>query len=70
MATITQRIRREPALVSGLVTAVLALVVAFGVDLSQEQTGAILAVVAAVMALVTRAQVTPTDGPRDPNLRA
>lgn len=70
MATITQRIRREPALVSGLVTAVLALVVAFGVDLSQEQTGAILAVVAAVMALVTRAQVTPAPTPHDDRMRA
>lgn len=52
-------IRREPALAAGLVQAVLALLVTFGVDLSQEQVGAILAVTAAVLALVVRAQVSP-----------
>jgi hypothetical protein len=53
---------REPALIAGLVQAVLALLISFGVDLSQEQTGAILAVTAAVLALVVRARVTPVDG--------
>lgn len=55
------RIRTEPALVSGLVQTVLALVVAFGLDLSNEQTAAILAVTAAVLALVVRSKVTPVD---------
>lgn len=50
---------REPALILGAVQAVLALVVAFGLDLSVEQTGAILAASAAVLAVVTRSQVTP-----------
>lgn len=58
-----ERIRREPALVVGLVQAILALVVAFGLDLSGEQTAAILAVTAAVLAFVVRSQVTPTQGP-------
>ena len=62
MQSIIDRVRREPALVSGLVTAVIALAVAFGLDLSEEQVGSILAVVAAVMALVVRQQVTPTSG--------
>lgn len=53
------RIRREPALVSGLVSAVIALAVSFGADLSSEQVGAVMAVVAAVLAVVTRSQVTP-----------
>jgi hypothetical protein len=54
------RIKAEPALVAGLVQAVLTLVVAFGLDLSTEQVAAILTVTAAVLALVVRSQVTPT----------
>lgn len=54
--------KREPALFYGLVNTLLALVLAFGVKLSTEQTGAILAATSAVLALVTRSQVTPTDG--------
>ena len=53
-------IRREPALLSGLVSAAIALAVAFGLDLSGEQTGAIMAVTAAVLAILVRSQVTPT----------
>ena len=60
MQSIIDRVRREPALVSGLVTAVVALAVSFGLDLTEEQVGSIQAVVAAVMALVVRQQVTPT----------
>ena len=54
------RVRNEPALVSGAVTAVLALLITFGLDLTAEQVGAILAVVAAGLAFVVRGQVTPT----------
>ena len=50
---------REPALILGVVQTVLALLLAFGVDLTVEQTGAILAVSAAVLAVVTRTKVTP-----------
>lgn len=53
--------KREPALFYGLVNSVLALILAFGVDLSTEQTGAILAVTSAVLAVVTRSKVTPTE---------
>lgn len=53
---------REPVLVQGVVQTVLALVLAFGADLSNEQVGAILAVTAAVLALVTRRTVTPVNG--------
>lgn len=55
--------KREPALFYGLVNTVLALILAFGVDLTTEQTGAILAVTSALLALITRSQVTPTDKP-------
>lgn len=51
---------REPAMYVAAVQAVIALVIAFGLDLSPEQVGAIVAVTAAVLGLVTRSQVTPT----------
>lgn len=70
MHTILDRIRREPALVTGAVSALIALGVAFGLDLSGEQTGAIMAVVTAVLAFVTRSQVTPTSAEHDDSLRA
>ena len=50
----------EPVLISGLVEALIVLAVAFGVGLTTEQTGAILAVVAILTSLVARAFVTPT----------
>lgn len=49
--------KREPALILGAVQAVIALALSFGLNLSVEQVGAILAATAAVLALVTRAQV-------------
>lgn len=70
MPTIQQRIKREPALVAGVISAVIALAVSFGADLSSEQTGAIMAVVAAVTALFTRQQVTPVTKAHDDQLRA
>ena len=51
---------REPALTMGLVQAGIILAVSFGLKLSPEQTGAILAFSAALLAWVTRSQVTPT----------
>lgn len=51
---------REPALIVGLVGALIALLVAFGLELSTTQQGAVMAVVIAALALVTRSQVTPT----------
>ncbi len=50
---------REPALVLALVQAVIALVVAFGLSLAPDQIGAILAVTAVILGLVTRSQVSP-----------
>lgn len=53
------RIKDEPAIVAGLVQALLALLVAFGLDLTPEQIGAILGVTAAVLAFVVRRKVVP-----------
>lgn len=47
----------EPALLIGAIQATLALAVAFGLELSAEQVGAIVATTGAVMALVTRQAV-------------
>lgn len=63
IASLLSRLRAEPALVLGLVQSVIALVAAFGLELSAEQTGAILAVTAAVLSIVTRQLVTPISKP-------
>ena len=55
------RIRNEPALVSGLVVVLLNLGAAFGLNLTSGQTGAINAAVAAVLAIAfVRPRVIPT----------
>ena len=51
---------REPALILGALQAVIALAISFGLNLSPEQVGAILAASAAVLAVVTRSQVSPS----------
>jgi hypothetical protein len=50
---------REPAMVLALVQAVIALVVAFGLTLAPDQIGAILAVTAVILGLITRSRVSP-----------
>ena len=50
---------REPAMVLALVQAIIALVVAFGLNLAPDQIGAILAVTAVILGLITRSQVSP-----------
>lgn len=50
---------REPALIIGVVTALIALAVGFGLDVTQEQVSLIVAAVAAILSLVTRSQVSP-----------
>ena len=52
---------REPAVILALVQAGIALVVSFGLDLSIEQTGAIMAFTAGVLGFVTRSRVTPVE---------
>lgn len=52
--------KREPALILGFVNAILAVAVGFGLDIDPEQVGLINAGVAALLALITRSQVSPT----------
>lgn len=68
---------QEPVLtvaaVTSAVSAVLALLVAFGLVLTVAQTAAIMGVVAVVAPLVVvyaRKYVTPVVPPKDPNIRA
>ena len=51
---------REPAAIVAFVQAIIVLAVTFGLRLTPEQTGAILAVVALGLGLVTRSQVSPS----------
>lgn len=53
---------REPALILGVIQAGLALGVGFGLNLSTEQMGLLMAFSAALLAVITRSQVTPTKG--------
>ena len=53
-------LRNEPVLIQGLVQAVLGLFLAFGVEISNEQVGAIMALTAVILAILTRMFVTPT----------
>tara|TARA_R100000655_G_C2995376_1_gene193653 strand:+ start:1624 stop:1827 length:204 start_codon:yes stop_codon:yes gene_type:complete len=66
----TKPYKSEPAVVNGIVAAaaaVIALLVAFGLDLDDTQQAAILGVVAVlapiVAAIVTRSKVTPVNRP-------
>ena len=62
MRKISDVLLDEPARVLAVVQALLALAVAFGVDLTAEQSAAVLALAAAVAGAleVVRSQVTPT----------
>lgn len=62
MNAVVDRARREPVLVVALVQALLVAGVAFGLDLSDVQTAAVLGVTGAALALVARSQVTPVAG--------
>ena len=50
---------REPAVILGAVQALLALGLSFGLQLTPEKMGAIMAAAAAVIALLVRRQVSP-----------
>lgn len=53
-----EKVRNEPVLVTGFIQAVLGLLLAFGVNLSNEQVGSLMAVSAAMLAFIARGQVT------------
>jgi uncharacterized protein (DUF697 family) len=52
---------REPVLFLTVVQTVVTLVVSFGLDLTAEQAGAIIATTAAVLGLIARTRVTPVE---------
>jgi hypothetical protein len=56
---LVERVNGEPVMVLAVVQAVLALATSFGLGLSGEQVGAILAVSAAILGLIARQKVTP-----------
>lgn len=56
MTRIIARLKNEPAVVYSLVEALLVLAVSFGLDLSAEQVGAIVAVLAVLTGVGTRQQ--------------
>ena len=51
--------QREPAMILALMQAGIALGVAFGLELSNEQMGTLMAFVAALVGFITRSQVRP-----------
>lgn len=59
-------IGREPVQTAAVVTAVVGLAVAFGLNLSEEQTAAISGAVAVILGWVARAAVTPVRHPEPP----
>lgn len=52
-------ISNEPILITGFVEALIVLLVAFGLELSPEQIGAILGFVTIITSVIGRAFVTP-----------
>lgn len=52
---------REPVMVLALAEAVLAAAVGFGLDLSGQQVGLLMAVAVALIGVVTRSRVSPVD---------
>ena len=54
---------REPTVLLGVIQAGVTLGVCFGLALTNEQIGAILTFSTAVVTLVTRSQVSPTQNP-------
>lgn len=57
--SLIDRIKNEPVLVTTLVGAIINLVVAFGLALTEAQEAGILGVTAAILAFVARSKVVP-----------
>jgi hypothetical protein len=55
---------QNPAFFLGVVQAALALGISFGLNLTSQQVGAILALTAAVLSLCTHQLVTPVSNPK------
>lgn len=55
------RFKGEPALLFSLFEAIIVLAISFGLDLTQEQIGGLMAVVAILTGVAVRTKVSPTD---------
>jgi hypothetical protein len=64
MQTLMDVIRREPVLSQGIVQAVFACAAAFGLPMTQQQLGTVLALSAASMALLARSHTTSVARPK------
>lgn len=56
---------REPALIIGAIQALVALGIGFGLHVTPEQFGLIMAAVGAILAVLTRSQTTSTPAVND-----
>jgi hypothetical protein len=65
MTWFMSQIREQPVYCQGLIQAFIALMVAFGLDLTGDQVGTITAATAALLAFVTHSHVTPLANPKD-----
>ena len=63
MGFLTRIAQTEPAMLVAVLEALIVLVVAFGLGITPEQIGAILAFASLALGLVTRALVTPVVKP-------
>ena len=59
MNAILDRIKEEPAMFYALISALITMAVAFGLNLTTDQMAAVLAPVAILIGLLTRSVVTP-----------
>src|SRR5262245_44773802 len=57
---IVQRLIREPVAITGLATAIIGVLVAFGVSLSETQVGAIMILIGAILVVLRFAIEDPT----------
>ena len=65
MNWLIKQIQQEPVLFQGVVQAILALGMSFGLGLNVNQVGTVAAVSAAVLSFITRQNVTPVANPKD-----
>lgn len=59
LEAIIQRIHEEPVLVRSLIGAIAVLLVAFGIPVSDEISAALIAVILALVAILSRGKVEP-----------
>lgn len=50
---------REPSMILATVSALISLGITFGLELTRDQVGAVMAATAMVLGLITRSQVSP-----------